>query len=235
MAKATVSLECAECGERFSRSKVFQNRKMANDWESYIERQEGHQCTNCWKKEQDRIRTAERAEALAKANAQAAELNLPALTGSEKQIAWATTLRQKIVDSLNAEKGIDEAQQKVWDSIKKEFLSRHTDSKYWIDNRSVYGTWKDIEAYRDEIYEIYGRYIDETPPDPEEAKGADILNTDIPEELKKAEIPEELTAKEIPPSVASNAGAVLGYYSAQKRYKKTYKMPTHVRKAIGGR
>jgi len=79
-----------------------------------------------------------------KANREAAEaakeMALPALTGSEKQIAWAETIRQKLMTDLD---------EFIFRSIKKERrndpqilaaldqIKRKTEARWWIDHRNV--------------------------------------------------------------------------------------------------
>ena len=75
-----------------------------------------------------------------KANAAAAaakeERGLPDLTGSEKQVAWANTIREKAYKALDCLKPFStndktEAMMDDW----KEKLDAHTESKWWIDKR----------------------------------------------------------------------------------------------------
>jgi hypothetical protein len=86
---------------------------------------EGTLCTDCRKEEQ----AQQRKEASEKASSEAKEIGLPALTGSDKQIAWAEALRAEIISQLpkfeNFEK-IDEFQ--IW-------LFSQTSAKFWIDGR----------------------------------------------------------------------------------------------------
>lgn len=95
-----------------------------------------HVCSECYKVQ------------LAVAAAEAAkEQQLPALIGSDKQVAWATTIRQEILESIKQEvlritkKPIEEAP----DSGKAFFnwLKDQKESKFWIDNRM----YKDPEYY----------------------------------------------------------------------------------------
>ncbi len=80
MAKATFN--CAECGA--SVTIVGRNRSEADRKAKWHEAQ-GHICQECENK-----RRAEENDKAALANK---ELGLPALTGSEKQTAWAETIR----------------------------------------------------------------------------------------------------------------------------------------------
>lgn len=84
MAKA--SFNCAECGT--SVTIVGSNRKEADRKAEWHEAQ-GHICPECEGKH--------RAEENAKAAQANRELGLPELTGSEKQIAWAETIRKDML------------------------------------------------------------------------------------------------------------------------------------------
>lgn len=97
----------------------------------------GSPCTDCWKKGQDEQLAAE-AKAAAEANA-----DLPGLTGSEKQIAWAETIRAKANASItqsreftlqNAAKNPQIAE--IASGIINDLMAK-TDSRYWIDNRDI--------------------------------------------------------------------------------------------------
>lgn len=89
-------------------------------------------CTDCYRDEQ-------RKEALA----QVADLDLPTLTGSEKQIRWADTLRAGRV--IETRKYVDEtltSKYKVRDrdltvAMLVGLLTASSASKWWIDNRDT--------------------------------------------------------------------------------------------------
>jgi len=88
-------------------------------------------CSDCLRaeKEQERKQENERAASLAN------ELGFSALTGSEKQIAWATTIRQQCYEKVVANQprptvGLD----KLIAAINLE-----TSAKWWIDNRAAIG------------------------------------------------------------------------------------------------
>ncbi|MDU6263741.1 MAG: hypothetical protein E6600_04495 [Anaerocolumna aminovalerica] len=54
-------------------------------------------CPECWQKHAEEERERLNRESLEKAK----EMELPELVGTEKQVAWANTLRQKIIDELS--------------------------------------------------------------------------------------------------------------------------------------
>lgn len=79
-------------------------------------------------------REAENAKAVEAASAN----GRPALTGSEKQVAWATTIREKMVSELMKYRtdvtGVDDAKGK-FDAAMVKFLAANTKAGWWIDNR----------------------------------------------------------------------------------------------------
>lgn len=87
MARGIAICTCAKCGETFQKSKTgFFNTEDAHRWEEWAV-ENCTTCYDCYQKEQ-----------LQKGYELVKELNLPALTGkSEKQIAYAETLRAKFV------------------------------------------------------------------------------------------------------------------------------------------
>lgn len=108
-----------------------------------------------WMEEQAVCPDCYKAQKEATAKAQAEENGLPALTGSEKQIAWAEILREKalatIAEKLDTikisqyENG-DEIMKKVKPLIIKKAAELHTGSRYWIDHRDNLPTetWKTL-------------------------------------------------------------------------------------------
>lgn len=102
-------------------------------------------CPECWEKHLDEEREKANKEAAEKAK----EMELPQLTGSEKQVAWAITLRQNLINYFNESvddkmvmKGLSEYYGFI-DITKEDILTirdyiieNKTDAKYYIDNRS---------------------------------------------------------------------------------------------------
>lgn len=104
-------------------------------------------CTECRKAQKEQ----ERAEATAKAAEKASAENLPELTGSEKQINWALTIRAEKLAKLDevynkavaaANGDTDKlANAKLQIQAFKKVFASFTDAKFWIDNRD-----KDIKT-----------------------------------------------------------------------------------------
>ena len=79
-----------------------------------------HICEDCWKA---RIKE-EKAVAFKEAE------NLPRLTGSEKQIAWAISIRQAKIEQSSAWVET-QAEKDAWANV----INSKTDAKFWIENR----------------------------------------------------------------------------------------------------
>lgn len=117
-------------------------------------------CPECYEKYMEEERKKENEKALTKSK----ELELPELSGSEKQVAWANTLRYKVIERY--EKQIEKIEQSVeksdtkftfygFSTTREEFseamtyiLETKTTAKYWIDNRSDNTFIDYIEEYR---------------------------------------------------------------------------------------
>jgi len=91
------------------------------------------------------------AEKIKKDNQKAKEFSekrgLPSLTGSDKQIDWATTLRHNFILAIEEEfekvenniSSINESELKIFNHMKVAFenmIKAKTDSKFWIDSRT---------------------------------------------------------------------------------------------------
>ena len=83
-------------------------------------------------------KAADRDAENAKAAEAAADAGRPALVGSEKQIAWANTIREKMIAELLKYRtdvtGVDDAKGK-FDAAMVKFLATNTKAGWWIDNR----------------------------------------------------------------------------------------------------
>jgi hypothetical protein len=107
MAKS--SFHCAECGA--SVQVIGRNRSDADRLAKYRE-QSGALCHDCWKKQ----REAERAAESQQAAEEAAQAGLPVLQGTEKQVAWAETIRAQALKQI------------------EDGVAGKSDHYYWDDN-----------------------------------------------------------------------------------------------------
>ena len=104
MAKAEITLTCRDCGKRFKWAKDCYNRKEANEAEAWAE-ENITLCPDCRKKEYIKEQQALAPEYTRQAAEIIGDYKLPVLTGTEKQIAYAESLRNRfIVDDVRAKK-----------------------------------------------------------------------------------------------------------------------------------
>jgi len=100
--------------------------------ERKVEWMESRLCPACYKSQQEQERQAERERAASAS----IENGLVPLMGSEKQVVWATTIRQKIYESLT--KRFNPVPGQGHTPIVG-VLNIETMAKWWIDNRDVDG------------------------------------------------------------------------------------------------
>lgn len=90
-------------------------------------------CPQCWEAEKQKKYEEEKQKALEIAD----ELGYPELVGTEKQIAWAVTLRQKtqqVFDDILAKTVGEENDKELVITLWRRVIAKHTDAKWWIDN-----------------------------------------------------------------------------------------------------
>lgn len=136
MAIARATCKCATCGKEFEKTTVKRNGKEADSWEKWAAKN-FDECDECRQKRIQEERAAENMNA-AKA---AEDLGLPKLDGSEKQVAWAETIRIQFIRMMD--EGIQEAKednaQRYFDelvSFKEWMLKKKTSASAWIEARS---------------------------------------------------------------------------------------------------
>ena len=71
---------------------------------------------------------------------------LPELTGSEKQITWATKLRNNALAKLDAQIAVISNEQNKFKmtTFRNQWVNKETASSYWIDNRDELENLRDI-------------------------------------------------------------------------------------------
>ncbi len=123
----------------------------------------------------------------------AIEMELPLLTGSEKQVAWATTIRNEYINkvsriaSANPDKKVKVNDMIItaaeWSKAFDILLVEQTSARFWIDNRASSVLWNEIASQCEKLYNI-----------PEDVQSEDIQNkqelTVAPKEIKKSGIAE---------------------------------------------
>jgi hypothetical protein len=161
-------------------------------------------CPECYEKHLEEEREKANTEAAEKAK----EMELPELTGSEKQVAWANTLRQKLIDTVEnkietfgTRKG---GSLKLINEIFNYILTNKTEAKWFIDNR-----------YDFENVENFFRKIKEEMPTEEK----------IIEEKTELEVKAECTVKptnaatEIPAEIIIQEDKVLVKYEKDENFR----------------
>lgn len=130
MAKAVANCVCSICGKPFVVTTYRRNRASADDFESWAE----NAITTC--------RDCERAAQDQAIREKAVELDPPALTGSEKQIKWAMSIRDELlrdVDRLAARFGDDFYGANRLKRKVKLVTDAKTASRWWIDLKVQHG------------------------------------------------------------------------------------------------
>lgn len=131
MAIASVTITCTCCGKEFEHRHQCYNRRDADQYEAWASRNITL-CPECQKAQYEEQKNAERAKACE-------PYTLPALTGTERQIAWAEKLRASWIAEVEdyiTRYGKDDSER--ISAIRRAvstLLSEHTDSRYWIDTR----------------------------------------------------------------------------------------------------
>lgn len=126
MAIAKTTCTCKKCGQKFEVRVKRSNRRDACSFEQWAA-ENITECPEC----RDARKTAGRQ---AYAEKVLAPYTLPALKGSQKQIAWAEKLREKALPKwIEWLGGSDEVDVTALQWV----ISRHTDCRWWIDNRNV--------------------------------------------------------------------------------------------------
>ena len=83
------------------------------------------------------------------------QMGLPMLTGTERQIAWATTIRyehiktvRRALEKYKKDKVVfvfGSVTTEQWKAIFDDLVNDETESKFWIENRKIDEIWNVIE------------------------------------------------------------------------------------------
>lgn len=130
-----IRMYCERCGAEYQREvyNKYDNKQTKEFWRSKIGETFGL-CENCYQAK----RKAEWEEKNKQAMKKASEQGLLQLEGSEKQVAWANSIRQKFIEGLQEEIEDDMNTEEDVQSCKKclEFILTKTEAKWFIDNRN---------------------------------------------------------------------------------------------------
>lgn len=120
-------------------------------------------CHECYQAELARQREKENQDAAEVAK----ENGLPALTGTEKQIAWAETIRQKMLADIDEFifKSVKEEMRndpKLLEAV--EHIKGKTEARWWIDNRGMNMSYELRRLLEDAAKEVKAERM-QTPAD----------------------------------------------------------------------
>ncbi len=130
MAKYTVTRVCGH-----EETVVLFGKLKNRDWR--LENVEPQKlCYECWQKKLEQEREEENQEAAEVAR----EQGLPQLTGSDKQIAWAETIRQQMLAEIDSFifrdiKAEHRNDPKLFEAV--DHIKNTTEAHWWIDNRGL--------------------------------------------------------------------------------------------------
>lgn len=139
MAKARAICKCAVCGTEFEITAYKRNSSEAASFVKWAE-ENITVCQDCERKQ----READRAVENEKAAQAAAENGWPQLSGTDKQIAWANTIREQAMEAmreyfLDEERLKDHPFGRYAHEALTAILLDQTRASYWIENRDRLG------------------------------------------------------------------------------------------------
>jgi hypothetical protein len=148
MAKYTVTRSCGH-DEVVNLIGPHKNR----EWR--LENVEPHKlCYECYQRELAEKREKDNVEAAEAAK----DMKLPVLTGSEKQITWAETLRQQLISRIEQEIYVERDKTISMEAIEalESIKNTRTEARWWIDHRHLNGSgWSyEIETLLSKEYEV---------------------------------------------------------------------------------
>lgn len=157
MARAIANCKCKVCGAEFQKIKYnCWNRTDANNWVDYAE---GHYetCDECKRKERQE-------EAKKSAEELTERLQLPELSGTEKQVEWAKSIRVGFFRACEDYIKLQEQTSKKYRDCealemvreKMPVLASHSEARFWIDERNT------------DLFELLSRVKPEEPKKAEE-------------------------------------------------------------------
>ncbi|MDD5486725.1 MAG: hypothetical protein PHW65_04145 [Dehalococcoidales bacterium] len=144
-------------------------------------------CYECWQKQLKEEREKENQEAAEAAK----EMNLPELTGTEKQIAWAETIRQKMLADIDEFifRNVNKEQRnapKLREAI--EHIKSKTEARWWIDNRKVEYRYEFAHLLENAAQEAESKYHEPAPEVVAESKAEATVRPEEPKTETVAEI-----------------------------------------------
>ncbi len=144
-------------------------------------------CTECYQAELARLREEENREAAEVAK----EMNLPQLTGSEKQIAWAETIRQKMMADIDefiykSVKSEMRNDPKLLEAV--EYIKGKTQARWWIDHRGMNMSYELRHLLEEAAKEVKEKKLQPPPEVVAEARAEATVRPENPKTETVAEI-----------------------------------------------
>lgn len=173
MAKARAICTCTHCGATFEVEAVKGNRRDADSWEAWaVEHYDT--CPAC--------ELSIRREAAAETAKKAAEEGLPQLTGSEKQVMWALSLREAKLEEVSQYVAKTKFKPEDMEIVNAcaALVAQQTKASWWIDNRRT----SPLRLLND-MYPTAKEQLEENKP---EATAAKAEATMMPEEVSHATV-----------------------------------------------
>lgn len=158
--------------------------------------EESKMCPDCWRKSLEEERERKNREAAERA----AEMELPELTGTPKQVEWANVLRQNVIEmfdefskKFDKYPESDEKREAIEKTNKVKFfiIENKTTAKYYIDNRS------------DTLAQMFDREKDEALK-----SGSEIAKEEAEKEFEKEA---KIEATVYPRETGTNSVVEIGY------------------------
>ena len=165
MAKARATCTCATCGATFEKTTIKQNTREASRWEEWAA-ENIIECDECREK---RI-AAQRADESAQAAAAASDRGWPELIGTEKQVAWANTIRENAIAEMT--KAVRSSMKEQLNAAIRVLVTEKRQASWWIDNRnySALSMTSGIRAAMNEILRRDPSRVEEEAKAQEEAE-----------------------------------------------------------------
>lgn len=131
MAKAVANCICKTCGKEFDFTKILRNCTEANKFKSWAE-ENIIECGECKKKRTYLSHKQENTVAIENSN----KRGWPELTGTTKQVEWASSIREKEMSPIIKSVKQNESREDT-DKYKRAVnnLLIHTRADWWISNR----------------------------------------------------------------------------------------------------
>lgn len=129
MALAKITITCTECGREFDHRKQVRNTTEAEKYEAWAA-ENVTMCPECYRKQMQADKDANNAAAVS----DALSINMPELCGTDKQIAWAMSIRSsKLANIINSAQIRDTDRAMLQSAVAS---NDALNASWWIDHRN---------------------------------------------------------------------------------------------------